>query len=182
MRKKSSTYKFKDKRALVVNEQNDSIAALQDFFAPNTIRPAVCASADAFDAAALLPSASVDLIITSPPYWGLRTYGLQHNWEIDREWKSLGHSIEQQPGYEWYRSHGGVLGLEPTPEWFIAHLSEFFQRLQHALKPSGSVWVNLGDTYFARWASIRPEGRQGLGCRERFRRKTPMGGYRQEKK
>jgi site-specific DNA-methyltransferase (adenine-specific) len=43
------------------------------------------------------------------------------------------------------------------------------------------MWINLGDTYFARWASIRESGRQGLGSEERHRRKTPLGGIRQEK-
>ena len=43
------------------------------------------------------------------------------------------------------------------------------------------MWINLGDTYFARWASIRDGGRQGLGDSARVRRRTPMGGYRQEK-
>ena len=43
------------------------------------------------------------------------------------------------------------------------------------------MWVNVGDTYFARWASIRDEGRQGLGDSGRVRRRTPMGGYLQEK-
>jgi DNA modification methylase len=43
------------------------------------------------------------------------------------------------------------------------------------------MWINLGDTYFARWASIRENGRQGLAEEERLRRKTPMGGFRQEK-
>jgi hypothetical protein len=41
--------------------------------------------------------------------------------------------------------------------------------------------VNLGDTYFARWGSIRESGRQGLSDLDRQRRKTPMGGFRQEK-
>ena len=184
MRKKSPVYRQKHKPALAVNESEDdasSLGALREFFSPTSNQPAVCVRADSFDAAGLLPPESLDLIITSPPYWGLRTYGLDHNWEIDREWKALGHTIEEHPGYEWYRTHGGVLGLEPTPEWFVAHLAEFFHRLQRALKPRGSVWVNLGDTYFARWSSIRPDGRQGLGKDVRFRRRTPMGGSRQEK-
>jgi DNA modification methylase len=43
------------------------------------------------------------------------------------------------------------------------------------------MWINVGDTYFARWSSIRQKGRQGLGNNPRQRRRTPMGGYRQEK-
>src|SRR5438093_11085492 len=43
------------------------------------------------------------------------------------------------------------------------------------------MWINVGDTYFARWSSIRQKGRQGLGNNPRERRRTPMGGFRQEK-
>jgi site-specific DNA-methyltransferase (adenine-specific) len=138
---------------------------------------------DAYDLMADLPEESIDLLITSPPYWGLRTYGQEHNEEILKEWLAEDSSRVQTdvPPYDWYRKHGGVLGLEPLPEWFIGHLVEIFQRGAHALKPRGSMWVNIGDTYFARWSSIRHDGRQGLGDNPRSRRRTPMGGYRQEK-
>ena len=136
---------------------------------------------DAYDLIDALPDKSVDLFITSPPYWGLRTYGLPHNWETDKKWKALGKTVEECPPYHWYRQHGGMLGLEPTPEWYVHHLAEILNKLWRPLKPSGSFWLNVGDTYFARWSSIRPEGRQGLGSQYRFRRKTPMGGFRQEK-
>lgn len=136
---------------------------------------------DAYDLLALLPANSVDLIITSPPYWGHRDYDLEHNWaelnNIPRV-KKIG---PQSPGYEWYRAEGGVLGLEPYPEWYIANLTEIFSRAVRCLKPEGSLWINIGDTYFARWSSIRNGGRQGLGDPRRKRRKTPMGGFRAEK-
>jgi DNA modification methylase len=136
---------------------------------------------DAYDLAAQLAHSSIDLIITSPPYLGLRTYGLNHNWEAIREWKALGKTPDETPPYDWYRRTGGVLGLEPIPDWYVHHLSEILGRLLKALKPGGSLWVNLGDTYFARWSSIRDRGRQGLGDNPRIRRRMPMGGYRQEK-
>ncbi|MQY11436.1 hypothetical protein SRB5_15540 [Streptomyces sp. RB5] len=136
---------------------------------------------DAYDLMEKIPAESVDLIITSPPYWGLRTYGLDHNEEILREWESQGGSKEEAPSYDWYRLHGGCLGLEPLPEWYVSHLVEIFQRSAPALKSGGSLWINIGDTYFARWSSIRMDGRQGLGDNPRMRRKTPMGGFRQEK-
>ena len=136
---------------------------------------------DAYDLIDHLPPNSVDLVITSPPYWGLRTYGMEHNWDIVNEWKALGHKVEEPPPFNWYRANAGVLGLEPIPEWYVANLASILNKLARPLKQSGSLWLNIGDTYFARWASIRPEGRQGLGCHERFRRKTPMGGFRQEK-
>ncbi len=136
---------------------------------------------DAYDLIDALPDKSVDLFITSPPYWGLRTYGLPHNWEITKKWEALGNTVDDCPPYTWYRQNGGVLGLEPTPEWYIKNLAEILNKLWRPLKSSGSFWLNIGDTYFARWSSIRPEGRQGLGSQKRFRRKTPMGGFRQEK-
>lgn len=138
---------------------------------------------DAFQLVRQLGPATVDLIITSPPYWGHRTYNGNHNWGILREWLAEDTSAKAQevPSYEWYVSHGGQLGLEPLPEWYIAHLVHFFELARPALKDRGSLWVNMGDTYFARWASIRDRGRQGLGGHPRERRRVPMGGYRQEK-
>ncbi|MEV4535396.1 site-specific DNA-methyltransferase [Asanoa sp. NPDC049518] len=136
---------------------------------------------DAYDLMGELAPDSVDLIITSPPYWGLRTYGQSHNAEILREWMAEEPDSARSPTYEWYREHGGLLGMEPIPEWFVDHLVEIFQRGARALKPRGSMWINIGDTYFARWSSIRYSGRQGMGDNPRERRRTPMGGYRQEK-
>ncbi|MFL1999538.1 DNA-methyltransferase [Microbacterium sp. A1-JK] len=137
---------------------------------------------DAFDRVAVLAPASVDCVVTSPPYWGLRSYGHVHDEEVLEKWASAHPSIDRRdlpshaPGYDWYRSNGGVLGLEPYPQWFVGHLVEIFERLKPALKASASIWVNLGDTYFARWSSIRSDGRQGLGAGGRTRRKTPSGG------
>ena len=138
---------------------------------------------DAFDLIEKLPESSVDLIVTSPPYWGQRVYEGQegHNWAVQDAWLREGESLDVAPPYDWYRANGGMLGLEPTPDWYVAHLVEWFDRARSVLKPDGNGWVNIGDTYFARWASIRPEGRQGLGDTPRVRRRTPMGGYRQEK-
>lgn len=177
------TRQLKPQRSGALLEEPGAVIAdtIRDFFSPYSVALGACVRGDAYDLLDELPQESIDLIITSPPYWGLRTYGLNHNWEIDREWISTGGDIERPPDYSWYRKHGGVLGLEPTPDWFINNLAEFFTKAGRALKPQGSMWINLGDTYFARWSSIRPDGRQGLGKDERVRRRTPMGRYRQEK-
>ncbi|MEU7656261.1 site-specific DNA-methyltransferase [Micromonospora taraxaci] len=149
---------------------------------PHSAKPvAEVREGDAYDLMAKLAPDSVDLIITSPPYWGLRTYGQDHNEDVLAEWEAQGGSKEQTPPYDWYRHNGGCLGLEPLPEWYVDHLVEIFQRGASALKAEGSIWINVGDTYFARWSSIRMNGRQGLGDNPRMRRKTPMGGFRQEK-
>lgn len=78
------------------------------------------------DAAALpLPDASVDLVVTSPPYYALRAY---------------------QDGGQTY---DGQIGAEPTPAEYIANLVECTREWVRVLKPSGSIWVNLGDKYVA---------------------------------
>jgi site-specific DNA-methyltransferase (cytosine-N4-specific) len=149
--------------------------------APDDVAPWIVEQGDAYDILPTLAAQSADLILTSPPYWGLRDYEAEHNWEILQEWKAEGHEAEDVPPFEWYRAHGGLLGLEPLPEWYVAHIIEIIDRGKNALKQTGSMWLNIGDTYFARWSSIRSNGRQGLNGPDRARRKTPMGGFRQEK-
>lgn len=135
---------------------------------------------DAFDLIDEVDEKAVDLILTSPPYWGLRSYGFKYRDDVLAQWLAAGRSPLEIPPFGWYCNAGGVLGLEPYPDWYIAHLVEFFDLAKSKLKPSGSVWVNLGDTYFSRWSSIRDEGRQGFNGK-RLRRRTPSGGYLHDK-
>jgi DNA modification methylase len=65
-----------------------------------------------------LAAASIDCCVTSPPYWGLRDYG-----------------SDQQ------------IGLEATPEEFVAKLVAVFAEVRRVLKPEGTLWLNLGDSY-----------------------------------
>lgn len=141
-------------------------------------RSEIVLEGDAFDLIPTLEPNSIDLVITSPPYWGHRTYEQRYDWKAFMTWASETSAV---PSYDEYRRRGGVLGLEPLPEWYVAHLVEIVDGLRTCLKPDGNLWINLGDTYFARWSSVRQRGRQGLGDQERQRRRTPMGGYRQEK-
>ncbi|MCX6034587.1 MAG: hypothetical protein NTV38_06370 [Chloroflexi bacterium] len=76
----------------------------------NRLGDSIVLQGDAYDLALELQPV-VDLIITSPPYWGLRTYGLQHNWALLSEWTALGHEVADVPPYVWYRKNGGILGL-----------------------------------------------------------------------
>lgn len=64
------------------------------------------------------PDGFIDCCVTSPPYWGLRDYGVK-----------------------------GQLGLEPTPEEFIAKMVEIFAEVKRVLKPEGTLWLNMGDSY-----------------------------------
>jgi DNA modification methylase len=75
---------------------------------------------DSLEIAKTLPSGSVQTIVTSPPYWGLRDYGVS-----------------------------GQLGLERTPEEYVCHLVELFRELRRVLRDDGTLWLNLGDSYFS---------------------------------
>jgi DNA modification methylase len=65
-----------------------------------------------------LPHESVQCCVTSPPYWGLRDYGVE-----------------------------GQLGLERTPEEFVGKLVIIFREVRRVLKKDGTLWLNLGDSY-----------------------------------
>lgn len=85
-----------------------------------------------------LPDESVDLIVTSPPYFALRSY---------------------TDGGEHY---AGQIGSEATPQEYIAALVACTREWVRVLKPSGSLFINLGDKYATRYSSIRGGGRAGL--------------------
>lgn len=83
-----------------------------------------------------LPDNSVDLIVTSPPYFGLRSY---------------------QDGGEHYQ---GQIGDEATPAEFVDALIECTKEMMRVTKPTGSIWVNLGDKYAT--AGTRRGNEEGL--------------------
>ncbi|WP_400190705.1 DNA-methyltransferase [Hymenobacter sp. B81] len=97
------------------------------------------------DCVAALPTleaCSVQAFITSPPYWGLRDYGVPPtSWPEVRYAPMAGLPEVVVPAMEC------CLGLEPTPEAFIGHLLHVFRLAAPALKADGTCWVNLGDTY-----------------------------------
>jgi DNA modification methylase len=65
-----------------------------------------------------LDDESVQCVVTSPPYWGLRDYG-----------------VDDQ------------LGLEATPEAYVANMVAVFQEVKRVLRKDGTLWLNLGDSY-----------------------------------
>jgi site-specific DNA-methyltransferase (adenine-specific) len=67
-----------------------------------------------------LPEQSIHCCVTSPPYFGLRDYGM----------------VEQ-------------IGLEPTPDQFVAELVKVFREVRRVLRDDGTLWLNLGDSYNA---------------------------------
>ncbi|MEM3656397.1 MAG: site-specific DNA-methyltransferase [Thermoprotei archaeon] len=123
-----------------------------------------------------LPDESVDMVMFSPPYYGLRDYGKSTEtvWggdgNCDHEWAehvkpkergSHGKSSWHRPGRDkeakWYPqisnfcvkcdAYKGQLGLEPTWELYVEHLVEVCREVKRILKKSGSMYIVLGDTY-----------------------------------
>jgi len=73
---------------------------------------------DCLDVLKTMSDNSVHCCVTSPPYWGLRDYG-----------------------------HDGQIGLEDTPEAYVARMVEVFRELRRVLRNDGTLWLNLGDSY-----------------------------------
>lgn len=73
---------------------------------------------DVFARLADLPDESVDCVVTSPPYWGLRDYGV-----------------------------AGQIGLEPTLAEHLAVMVRVFDEVRRVMKPEGTLWLNYGDCY-----------------------------------
>jgi DNA modification methylase len=94
-----------------------------------------------------LADSSVDLVVSSPPYWSLRSY---------------------QDGGEHF---AGQLGSEASPGEFVDSLIEVTRELMRVLKPTGSMWINLGDKYNAY------NGGRGEGTiqRNEVRQSAPAG-------
>ena len=97
-----------------------------------------------------LDDQSIDCCITSPPYWGLRDYGLP-----DSEWPEIKYSPMPMLPEITVKAWIGVLGLEPTPEMFVGHIVHIFRGVYRALKDEGTLWLNFGDCY-ARSGGDRP--------------------------
>jgi DNA modification methylase len=75
---------------------------------------------DCRDVLKTLPDESVHCVVTSPPYWGMRDYGM-----------------------------AGQLGLEPSPEAYIEQLVSVFDQLRRVLRSDGTAWLNVQDGYSA---------------------------------
>lgn len=89
-----------------------------------------------------LPEKSVHCCVTSPPYFGLRNYGLP-----TIAWPEVEYS--PMPGLPPIRvpAWQGQLGLEPVPEMYVAHLVLIFREVRRVLRGDGTLWLNLGDSY-----------------------------------
>lgn len=114
---------------------------------------------DALDVLRKINTESVQCVVTSPPYWGLRDYGIE-----------------------------GQLGLEATPQEYVDNMVQVFREVRRALRNDGTLWLNLGDSYAqggrgdagesstlngARHS--QDESRKALAARGRAARSVPPG-------
>ena len=79
-----------------------------------------------------MPESSVDCVVTSPPYYGLRDYGVD-----------------------------GQIGLEPNPDEYVERLAAVFCEVARVLRPDGTLWLNLADSYAGSGKGRRADGTRG---------------------
>lgn len=84
---------------------------------------------DVLDGLRAMPSESVNCVVTSPPYWGLRDYGIE-----------------------------GQIGLEPTFPEYVAAMVALFTEVRRVLRKDGTLWLNVGDSYAGSWGAQSREG------------------------
>jgi DNA modification methylase len=94
----------------------------------------------------LLDDSSIDCCVTSPPYWGLRDYG-----------------VDDQ------------LGLELTPEEYVDNMVKVFSEVKRVLKPEGTLWLNLGDTYYNYRGETDYSTKQSISSNDAHVMSSPCG-------
>jgi DNA modification methylase len=109
---------------------------------------------DAVNVLSSFPESSIDCCVTSPPYFGLRDYGVN-----------------------------GQIGLENTPEIYIAKLMGVFNEVYRVLKPAGTFWLNIGDSYAGSGRGKGDINRKGLQQKasfigDKFNRPYKLNGYK----
>jgi DNA modification methylase len=80
--------------------------------------------------------------VTSPPYWGLRDYGIPAS-----DWPEVTYTPMAGLPPVTVPAWSGCLGLEPTPEMFVAHSVLVFREVWRVLRDDGTLWLNYGDAY-----------------------------------
>jgi len=142
---------------------------------------------DVLDELRKLPDEHIQCVVTSPPYWGLRDYGVkpsiwggdsdcQHEWgeQIAQRKRGAVHGANAKTGNTLSGISGteikqgqfcqkcgawcGCYGMEPTPEMYVEHTVQIFREIRRVLRDDGTLWLNLGDSYAG--------SNQGAGTKE----------------
>jgi len=100
---------------------------------------------DAREVLPTLPDESVQCVVTSPPYWGLRDYGVE-----------------------------GQLGLEDTPAAYVSQMVAVFREVRRVLTADGTLWMNLGDSYSSTGGTGN-QGKHGARCNRTHTQRNILG-------
>jgi DNA modification methylase len=108
---------------------------------------------DSLEILKTFPDDCVDMCVTSPPYYGLRDYGEKEQ-----------------------------IGLEKTPEQYVQKLVNIFREVKRILKPEGTFWLNIGDSYAGTGTGQKDAGIASFGKIKDFKDvgyvKTKLNGYK----
>lgn len=115
---------------------------------------------DNTDLLTTLAPRSVQCVVTSPPYYGLRDYGLPPT-----AWPDV--TYQPMPGLTAVTipAQTACLGLEATPEAYTAHLVHVFRLVRDVLADDGVCWLNLGDSYAGSWGNYGSRDKKQRGER-----------------
>lgn len=118
----------------------------EEFVAPTDERPIRIILGDVRHEIKRFPNDTFQTVVTSPPYWGLRDYGFN-----------------------------GQIGAEKKLNDYISDLVNVFREIRRVLKPEGSLWLNIGNTYTSGGRKWRQEDKKNKGRAMSYRPDTPEG-------
>lgn len=108
--------------------------------------PVQVVSGDVRESLSILPPDTFHCCVTSPPYWGTRDYG-----------------------------YGGQIGAEKTVEEYISNLVSCFRDVHRVLRPDGTLWLNIANTYTSGGRAWHDKDVKNQGRAMSFRPDTPAG-------
>ncbi len=116
------------------------------FDLPTRQKPVVTLHGDTRDLIYQLPDDTFQCVVTSPPYWGVRDYGIDNQ-----------------------------IGAEPDLYQYIKHLVDVFREVRRVLKPDGTFWLNIGNTYSSGGRKWRDADHKNKGRAMSYRPPVPPG-------
>lgn len=117
-----------------------------NYVQPSEVNPVTITHGDVRSVIHDIPTESVQCVITSPPYWGVRDYDVE-----------------------------GQIGAEPEIDQYISDLVSIFSQIRRILKQDGTFWLNIGNTYTSGGRKWRQEDSKNKGRAMSYRPDTPKG-------
>lgn len=135
-----------DARGQVMDMFDEDDSSLEACLASNPKNRCQIHIGDARKLLATMPENHFDCIVTSPPYWGLRDYGVE-----------------------------GQIGAENTVDEYINDLVQLFREARRTLSNDGTLWLNIGDSYTSGGRTWRDADAKNKGRAMEYRAPTPEG-------